>query len=74
MEANIKAEQFSRYRGENFGLNSGMEVCIEKRMDLNLTFPMEPGRLANRFIMKDKKWQKLRMTPRFWIQITSIYL
>lgn len=50
MEANIETRSmirrlFSRYRGENLGLNSGMEVCIEKLMDVNLTFPMEPGDL-----------------------------
>lgn len=48
-----------------------MAVCIEKWMDLNLTFPVEPRRLANRFNMKDEKWYKLR-TSRFWKKVTGV--
>ena len=62
---------FSRFRGENLDLNSRMAVCIEKWMDLNLTFLMEPRRLADRFNMRNEKWHKLR-TPRFWTQVTGV--
>ena len=42
---NMIRRLFSRLRGENLDFNSRVAVCIEKWMDLNLTFWWNPEHL-----------------------------